>query len=234
MRALFCLIQAHNRFLGRFFKSHHFSPTPHKSSAFRTFPEVISQCSDLHKCIYVAKGVTQASQRNSRLANSQVISGTSQAKVLLGQLKTIVGTGEDIEPFQSLLSATFKAHEAIAPAASATAPAAQLMELGQPKTSGIFYIEDRRVRNIDSDLDNRGCNQDLRLPFAEISKSLVLLLAAQPPVYKTDPVFGKDLRGQVLAPRHRRGQIKLLRLLNKRINKKSLPARLQFLANEFE
>ena len=60
------------------------------------------------------------------------------------------------------------------------------MQLSKSETVGLFDDHDRRVRNIDTDLDNSRRHQDLNLIPSESKKRIFSLLRLKSPVQQAD------------------------------------------------
>src|SRR5690606_29741770 len=69
---------------------------------------------------------------------------------------------------------------------AATDPATQLMQLRQPEPFGVLYHHDRRVGDVDADLDHRGGNQHADLAVAERAHHPVTLRSLDPAVDQAD------------------------------------------------
>ena len=62
------------------------------------------------------------------------------------------------------------------------------MELRQPEAVGLLDDHDRRVRDVDADLDHRRRDEDVELARLELGHQLAPLGRPQPPVEEADAV----------------------------------------------
>ena len=76
--------------------------------------------------------------------------------------------------------------------AAATDPPAELVELGQPEPVGALDRHDRRLGDVDADLDHRRPHEHVELAVAEPGHLGVALGGLQPTVDEPDPERGEQ------------------------------------------
>src|SRR5262249_35062997 len=117
----------------------------------------------------------EAKIRPARLPRPEQRARAPQLEVSLRQLEPVGRVDERLEPLlcdisQLLLRA--RDQEAVRLLGAATAPASQLMKLGEPKAVGFLHDHDRRVGDVDTDLDHGRGHQYVQFSSLETSHQL--------------------------------------------------------------
>ena len=159
------------------------------------------------------------------LARAEEIAGAAQLQILLGYLEAVVRFGHDLQTRLSRLVIIIGDEHAIAFVLAAPDAAAQLVQLAQTETVGIFDYHKRRIRHVHADLNHRGGNKDIYISSNEALHNVIFLfgleLAVDAGHFEIGEIFLK-LGGVLL-----RGfdfRRKLLVFLDHRAYDKHLPA----------
>ena len=106
------------------------------------------------KNISVSEKICDIKKRVAALPDTEQISGTSQFKILLGYLETVIAPVQDIKPPAYILALLTGHENGIGLGVTAAYPAPQLMKGGKSEALRVFYHYDSRVRNIHSHFHN--------------------------------------------------------------------------------
>ena len=104
------------------------------------------------------------------------------------------------------------------------------MQLRQPKAIGLLDDHDRRVRDVDADLDHRRRDEHVELARLEVRHQLAPLGRTEPSVQQTDAIPAQLRAPQPLGLRLRRARLTRLRLLDQRADHVRLPPGIEVLA----
>src|SRR5688572_16549520 len=103
----------------------------------------------------VAQQVRDPEGRQAGLPRAEEVAGTTLLEIRFGDAEAVRRPLEHAEPLVRLLRhPAADGEEAVAPVRPAPDPAAQLMELRQAEALGVLHHDDRRVRDVDADLDH--------------------------------------------------------------------------------
>ncbi len=161
------------------------------------------------------------------LARAEQGAAAADLEILLGELEAVRRGDHRLEPVvgtlrQLLLGAgDEQAERLLGPAPDA---AAQLVQLGEPEPVRLLHDHDRRVRDVDADLDHRRRDEHVELPRLEAGHQVAPLGRLQPPVHAADAealqLAGPQLLGLLLGGARCRRR----RLLDQRADDVCLPA----------
>ena len=104
------------------------------------------------------------------------------------------------------------------------------MQLREPEAVGLLHDHDRRVRDVDADLDHRRRDEHVELPRLELRHQLAPLGRPQPPVHEPDAVALQLAVAQPLRLALGRARDRRLRLLDQRADDVRLAAVVEVLA----
>ena len=106
--------------------------------------------------------ISEAKAGKARLLCAEHLALAAQPQIFLGDPKTILGLAHDRDAgFRILAERRFIKQETRRLAAAAPDASAQLMQLRKPEPLGMLDHHDRRLRNIDTDLDDRCRDKNL-------------------------------------------------------------------------
>ena len=174
----------------------------------------------------VAKQVCEAKILGAPLSSSGDFTGTSVFEIGLRDGETIVGGGENLEPSQRMFRRTVTGDEnAPGLPTPATHPPPKLVELGQAEPIRGFDDHDRSGWDIDTDLDDRGGQDDLDPSLTKTIRDSFALVTTEPAVEDPDldAAHRPANKGLVFL---QGGGLELLRGLDQGVDDKSLAARL--------
>ena len=117
--------------------------------------------------------------------------------------------------------------QAVALVAASPDPAAQLVQLREPEAIGLLHDHDRRVRNVDADLDHGRRDEHVELVLLELPHHLAALGGLQLAVQETDAIAAQLRAPQPLGLRLGGAREPRLRQLDQRADDVGLPARVE-------
>src|SRR4029453_15544318 len=107
----------------------------------------------------VAREADELQVGEARLARAEQLSLAAQLEVDLGEGEAVVRVDERLQAALRLLGELVlraRDEEAVGLLRAAANSSAQLVQLGEAKAVGLLDDHDRRVRDVDADLDHRG------------------------------------------------------------------------------
>src|SRR5262245_24049434 len=180
----------------------------------------------------VCAEASETELREARLPRAEQLALPAQLQVLLCQLETVGRLDERLQPFarvvcQLLLGTRDEQAVGLLGAAADAAP--QLVELGEPETIGLLDDHDRRVRNVDADLDHCRRDEHIELARLEARHQLAALDRAEPTVQEADPVVAELATSKALGLGLGCARLRRLRLLDQRADDVGLTTVVQVL-----
>ena len=121
--------------------------------------------------LIIVNDIRNAQFRQAVLPRAEEFARTSQLQVLLRDAKAVVGRQMMSSRFAAsshLGSAKRKQYDGLLPAPD---PPAKLVQLRQPEPLRVLDDHDRRVRDVNADLDDDRGDQDVIAPRAEFAPS---------------------------------------------------------------
>src|SRR5579885_2779691 len=139
-----------------------------------------------------------------RLARAEQRALAAQVQVGLGELEAVGRVDERLQPplgrLRQLLDRP-RDEQAVALLAAAPDAAAQLVQLREPEAVGFLHDHDRRVRDVDADLDHGRRDEHVELVRGELPHHLAPLGGLEPPVQQAHAVAGELAAPQALGLR---------------------------------
>ena len=123
------------------------------------------------------------------LARAEELALAADLEVLLGELEAVGRRDQRLEPVvRALRQLLLRAgdEQAVRLLRPAPDPAAQLVQLGEAEAVGLLDDHDRRVRDVDADLDHGRRDEHVELARLEARHQLAPLGRLQPPVHAAD------------------------------------------------
>ena len=137
-------------------------------------------------------------------------------QIEFGQPEAVAGRSQRAESPGRPGSRALAEQEAGSAVGTTADPAAQLMELGEAEAVGSLDHHDGRVRDVDSDLDHCGRNQNVDPAVCESGHRHFLLCRFHLPVKQPDFVVGELIGGQSLGLGRRRPALDQRRFIDQR------------------
>ena len=136
----------------------------------------------------------------------------AQLEIELGQFEAVLGGDHGVEARFGLLGETFGAgHEdAVALGGAAADASAKLMDLGEAEALGVFDDHDGGVGDVDADLDDGGCDQDVDLAALEAGHGDFLLVGAEAAVEQAEAQAAERAGAQLVVHLSRGAEFGLL------------------------
>src|SRR5437588_2981722 len=120
------------------------------------------------------------------LAQAGEVSGATQPEVELGELEAARSGGDGAEPLGTGIVGAALEEQAGRGVLAAADPAAELMELGDAEPLRALDEHDRRVGDVDADLDDAGGDEQVGVTRGEAGHPLLLLPSRHPAVEQLD------------------------------------------------
>src|SRR5919197_4658970 len=137
----------------------------------------------------VAAEMRETEIREARLPRPEQMPFAADLEVALRELEAVRRLDHRLETLargvrQLLLRP--RDEQAVRLLRTATHPPAELMQLSETEAVRLLHDHDRRVRNVDADLDHRGCDEDVDPAGLELRHALPALGGLQPDVQTAD------------------------------------------------
>ena len=168
----------------------------------------------------------EAEVAEAGLAGAEEPAFAAEVEVALGELEAVVRLDERLEPGGGRLGELelrARDQQAVGLLGAAADAAAELVELGEAEPVCLLDDHDRRVRDVDADLDHRRRHEHVELALLERAHHLAPLRRLQPAVEQPDAVAAqlgaREPRGLLLGRAREPG----LRRLDQRADDVGLP-----------
>ena len=139
----------------------------------------------------IAAQTREAKLREPRLTGAEELALAADLEVDLGQLEPVVRGHERLQPGQRRVGQLLlrpRDEQAVRLLGASPHPAAQLVQLGEAEPVGLLDDHDRRVRDVDTDLDHRRRDEDVELPGLEARHQVAAVGGLEPAVEQADAV----------------------------------------------
>ena len=133
----------------------------------------------------------EAEIREPRLARAEQLAFAADLEIALGELEPVGRRHHRLEPLDRALGQLLprpRDEQAVRLLGAPADAAAQLVELREPEAVGLLDDHDRRVRDVDADLDHGRRDEDVELPRLEARHHRAAVARAQAPVQAADAV----------------------------------------------
>ncbi len=158
------------------------------------------------------------------LTAAEDFAGAAQLQVGLRDLEAVGGRAHRFEPAFRGVRQRYLVHQhALAGSGAAADAAAQLVQLRQAETLGVFDDHDAGVGHVDADFDHRGRDQQLRLAVLERVHLRVLFVGLQTPVNQADAQI-RQIGAQLFGRGFGGLRVELVGLLDQRADPVNLAA----------
>ena len=158
------------------------------------------------------------------LAQADDLPRPAKLEVALGKLETTVGGCNRGEALAPLLVDAALEEQAVRLVLVSPDPAAKLMQLREPESLGALDEHDRRVGDVDADLDDARGDEHVGVAADEAVHPLGLLACRHAPVEQLDAQIGEDGGAEALVLGGRAARAELVRLLDERADDERLAA----------
>ena len=133
---------------------------------------------------------------HTALAHADEVAGATQSQVFLGEAETIVGILEHVQAFLGCNAGIGTEDVAVRLRLATPNTATELVELREAKAVGIFDDHHGSIGYVDTDLDDRGGNEDVQFVVAETPHGLVFLSGLHRAVEQAHALMREDFAAQ--------------------------------------
>ncbi len=153
--------------------------------------QLLRQLAGLLEQPAVAAQTREAKLREPRLARAEELALAADLEIDLGELEPVVRGHERLQPGERRVGQLLlrpRDEQAVRLLGAPPHPASQLVQLGEAEPVGLLDDHDRRVRDVDADLDHRRRHQDVELPGLEARHQIAAVGGLEPAVEQADAV----------------------------------------------
>ncbi len=172
----------------------------------------------------VVNNIRNAQFRQAMLPRAEEFARAAQLQVLLRDAEAVGRRADDVQPLARLVPLRLGEEEEERRPAAAPDAAAQLVQLRQAEPLGVLDDHDRRVRDVNPDLDDDGRDEEVITPRAELGHHAVLLVGPHAAVQQGDAELREDFPLEALGAGRRRLQVERLGFLHERVDHERLLA----------
>ena len=136
----------------------------------------------------VVDEVAKLEIRQAALRLAQQFARAALAQILLGQREAVAAFLHHLEPAPAVVGGIAGNEDAVRLVRAPADPPPQLVQLGQAEAVGVLDKQDRRVGDVDADLDHARREQCLQFPRKKTGHGLLLFGRFEPAVQQADGV----------------------------------------------
>ena len=162
--------------------------------------------------------------RQPALPRAKQLPRPPQSKIRLRHLEPVTRRLHNLQPLVDLFRLGFRNEDAVTVLRASPHSPSVLVQLRKPKPLRAVDHHHRRVRNIDTHLNNRRRDQHVNIAVPKLPHHALLLRGAHPTVKQPDVQVRKHLPRESLVLRHRRLGRHRLRFLYQRADDERLPS----------